>query len=245
MRFEGKRAIVTGAAGDVGQLIVVGLLAEGARVLGVDRDTERGAAMHERLQSAGLPFEFRELDVTDADAIASVLGSERRVDVLINAVGVIALKPSYLSSAEEWDHVHAINVRSVFLIVKTLVGALSRQSSIVNISSVGGIKAESGFGAYSASKAGLIQLSKVLAHELAPHTRVNVIAPGGLDTQMPRKMLAGHPQADAIMAGVGAANLRGTLGRPEEVVPTVLLLASDESTLINGSLIVMDAGQTA
>lgn len=237
--------MVTGAAGDIGSLIVGGLLDEGAEVLGVDHDRARGSALQERLQADDKPFEFRYLDLTDAEAVQQVLGPERQVDVLVNVPGVIAAKPFFLTSADEWDRIHAVNVRAVFLVTKALVGALTRNSSIVNFSSVGGVKAEAGFGAYSSSKAGLIMLSKVMAHELAPHTRVNVVAPGGIDTQMPRKMLEGHPDAEQIMAGVGAANLRKKLGRPDEVVPMVLLLASDEASLVNGAVIAMDAGQTA
>lgn len=242
-RFEGKRVIVTGAAGDVGRLLVEALLAEGADVLGVDRDAARGAELQKKL--AGETFEFAEVDLTDPAAIERVFGAETSVDALINAAGTILLRPVAATTAEEWDLQFAINVRSLFLITQVLAEKFTEGSAIVSISSLGGIKAEAGFGAYSASKAALIQLSKVLARELAPRTRVNVVAPGGLDTQMPRKMLEGHPQAEEILASVGNANPLQRMGRPEEVVPMILLLASAEASFVSGATVVIDAGMSA
>lgn len=242
-RFEGKRAVVTGAAGDVGRLVVEALIAEGADVLGVDRDAVRGAELTQKL--AEEKFEFVELDLTDPEAIGRVFGAETAVDVLVNAAGAILLRPVVATTVEEWDLQFAINVRSAFLIAQALGEKFTENSAIVSISSLGGIKAEAGFGAYSASKAALIQLTKVLARELAPRTRVNVVAPGGLDTQMPRKMLEGHPQAEEIMASVGSANPLQRIGRPEEIVPMILLLASGEASFISGATVVIDAGMSA
>lgn len=242
-RFDGKRAIVTGAAGDVGRLIVEALLAEGADVLGVDRDAERGAQLRQRF--ADQKFEFVEVDLTDPDAILAAFAAETAVDVLVNAAGAILLRPIAATTSDEWDLQFSINVRAPFLIAQTLAEKFTEGSAIISISSLGGIKAEPGFGAYSASKAALIQLMKVLARELAPRTRVNVVAPGGLDTQMPRKMLEGHPQAEEILASVGNANPLQRIGRPEEVVPMILLLASEEASFVSGSTVVIDGGMSA
>lgn len=242
-RFEGKRAIVTGAAGDVGRLVVEALIAEGADVLGIDRDATRGAELQQRL--AGEKFEFAEADLADPDAIAEALAGETAVDVLVNAAGVILLRPIVATTSEEWELQFTINVRAPFLIAQALAEKFTEGSAIVSISSLAGIKAEAGFGAYSASKAALIQLMKVLAHELAPRTRVNVVAPGGLDTQMPRKMLEGHPQAEEIMASVGSANPLQRIGRPEDVVAMILLLASDQAGFITGETVAIDGGRSA
>lgn len=242
-RFEGKKAVVTGAAGDIGRLIVSQLLEEGADVLALDCDAERGELLSKQYSTK--TFDFVEVDLTDPKAIKRALSSVIAVDILINAVGAILMRPATETTAEVWDHQFRVNATSPFLVITELADRLTKGSSIVSISSLGGIKAESGFAAYSASKAALIQLTKVLARELAPKTRVNVVSPGALDTQMPRKMLEGHPQADQILAGVASSNPLERAGTAEEVVPTVLFLVSDESSFANGANFVLDGGMSS
>lgn len=245
MRFEHKRAVVTGAAGDVGRLLCQQLCAEGADVLALDLDDERGAELEKSVSDGPGTLTYQHLDITDAEAVHAVCGAESSVDILINSAGVLSYSPIAETSVKEWDRVLAVNARGAFLTTQALGHALNEGSAIVNVSSVAAVKAEAGFAAYSASKAGLVALSKVAAIELAPRTRVNVVCPGPLDTQMPRKLLAGHPDADAVMVTMGEANLLKRLGTADEVVPLILLLASDDARLMTGTSVVIDAGMTA
>lgn len=243
-RFERKRAVVTGAAGDVGQQLCESLLNEGADVVGLDVDADAGDVFEARLRKEGHTFTFLTLDITDPDAVAAFGAKETSVDLLVNNAGVLAYEPLVTTSVDAWDRVQAINLRGAYLMTKALAHALTDGSAILNVSSVAAISAEPGYAAYSASKAGLVALSKVMAAELAPRTRVNVVCPGPLDTRMPRRLLAGHPDADGVMAAMADATLLKRLGRAEEVVPLCLFLGSDDARLMTGAAVTIDAGMT-
>ncbi|WP_033293106.1 SDR family NAD(P)-dependent oxidoreductase [Amycolatopsis jejuensis] len=240
-RFEGKTAVVTGASGDLGRLLCTALLDEGASVIGLDIDATRG----EQMVEAGRAFTFRQLDVTDAAGVEAFGRACEPVDVLINAAGVISYAPMGETTVEEWDRVLGINVRGAFLVTKALEPVLREGGAVVNISSSAAVRAGAGWSAYSTSKAGLVAFSKVAAAELAPGVRVNVVCPGALDTQMPHRLLDGHPAKDEVMTQMAQASMLGRLGEAAEVVPLCLFLASAEASLITGASIAIDGGMTA
>jgi NAD(P)-dependent dehydrogenase (short-subunit alcohol dehydrogenase family) len=248
-RFSGKTAVVSGAAGDVGRALCRALASEGADVVGIDIAAEDGEELRSELRGVAGSFTFRRVDVTDPVAIAE-FGEEiglisHAVDVLINNAGVLGLWPLAATTLDNWDRVQQTNLRGAFLLTKALMPMLADGSAIVNMSSSAALRAEPGMAGYAASKAGLIAFTKVTAAELAPRVRVNVVCPGPLDTAMPRRFLEGHPDADAIMAGMASANMLKRLGRPDDVVPLCLFLVSDEARFITGASIPVDGGMSA
>lgn len=244
-RFEGRRAVVSGAAGDLGRALCRGLAEEGADVLGLDIQAAAGSALERELRDAGLRFAFKAVDIADAAAVAEACAGESAVDVLINNAGILHFKPLPEITVEEWDRVQAVNLRGAFLLTRALAGALTDGSAIVNVSSVGAISATGGYAAYASAKAGLIALSKESAAELAPRTRVNVVCPGPLDTAMPNRFLEGHPDKDAILEQMANAGMLKRLGRVEDVVPLCLFLAGDEASFMTGATVVVDGGMSA
>lgn len=243
-RLNGKVAIVTGAARGMGAATARLFVQEGARVMLTDVLATEGAALAAELGDAA---RFHVHDVSDEAAWQSVLEATLaawgQVDVLVNNAGVLLFKTLQDMSRAEFDRVLAINLAGSFLGVK-LVGAhmLARgQGSIVNISSVDGMKAANGLGAYCASKWALRGLTRVAAMEYGHRgVRVNSVHPGGVDTAM------GNPYGED-KAGVNKRYQMVPLqrvGEPEEVARVSLFLASDESSYLCGSELVVDGGMT-
>lgn len=245
MRFSGRRAIVSGAAGDVGRLLCRGLAREGARVVGIDIADDAGSALETELRADGMDFSFRPVDVADPVAIIDFAAAQRQVDIVVNNAGILGYWPLAQTSLADWDRVLAINLRSAFLLTQSLVPILTDDSVILNMSSSVALRASANTAAYSASKAGLIAFSKVAAAELAPRTRVNAICPGPLDTAMPRRFLHGHPQAEQIMTSMADATMLKRLGQAQEIVDVCLFLASAEARFITGSVLTVDGGISA
>lgn len=244
-RFLGKVAVVTGASGDLGRLLCEALLDEGSSVVGIDVDAARGGQMQARAGETGRDFTFRQVDVTDADAVAAFGRDSAPVDIVVNAAGVISYARIGETSVEEWDRVLGVNVRGAFLVTKALEPVLRDGSSVINIASSAALRAGAGWASYSVSKAGMVAFTKVAAAELAPRARVNVVCPGALDTQMPHRLLDGHPAKDAVMEQMARAAMLGRLGEAREVVPLCLFLAGDDAGFVTGATIAVDGGTTA
>lgn len=163
---------------------------------------------------------------------------------MYNNHGIILGKPLLETTEAEWDHIHNIDLKSVFLITKRLVPLMTEHGgSIINVSSVGGLVAFAIMAAYGAAKGGLAMFSKVAAVDLAPHgIRVNAICPGVVDTQMPRNFVSGLENRDETWKAFEQGHLTGRLGEAAEVVSLAVYLASDESTFMTGAAIPIDGG---
>lgn len=260
-RFKDKVAIVTGAgcvgAGwGNGRAIAVRLAEEGARVLAVDRDPQR---LEETLSLAG---DARGSIVTHACNVTSgaeVAGMARAclerfgtIDVLVNNVGGSAAGGPVELSEEAWDSQVDVNLKSVFLTCKNVLPTMieRRGGSIVNIASTSGLRwTGSAQVAYAATKAGVIQLSRVVAVQHAPHgIRVNTVVPGQLHTPMVETRLAKQRtggDVDALLAQRQKRIPLGFMGDGRDTASAVLFLASDEARFITGTEIVVDGGMTA
>lgn len=245
-RLDGKRILITGAVGNIGKAAVVAFLTEGARVVIGDRDAERGAAMREDF---GSDVYFLQADVTSEESVTSLI--ERGVawlgglDVLAQNAGMMASSAIETLDMASFDQLFAVNVRGLFLGAKYAVPHLRRAGggSIINTASLAGKRGGPGLTAYAASKGAVIALSTTLAIELAPASiRVNTICPGWVDTDFNDPIIEFMGGRAAQLAKVAALVPLGRQGRPEEIAPLFVFLASDESSYITAQSILADGG---
>jgi NAD(P)-dependent dehydrogenase (short-subunit alcohol dehydrogenase family) len=260
-RFENKVAIVTGAgcvgAGwGNGRAIAVRLAEEGARVLAVDRDRAR---LDETLALAGdaaASIRPWTCDVTRSEDVAAMVAAcveaFGTVDILVNNVGGSAPGGPVEMAEEVWDAQVDFNLKSVFLTCKHVLPVMlaKRAGAIVNIASTSGLRwTGSAQVAYAATKAGVIQLSRVVATQHAAQgVRVNTVVPGQLHTPMVESRLAGQRaggDVDALLAQRQKRIPLGFMGDGRDTASAVLFLASDEARFITGTELVVDGGMTA
>jgi len=256
-RLKDRVAIVTGA-GSVGpgwgngRAIAVRFAEEGARVFAVDIQEERLA---ETVGSCSQPIQTHICNVTDGKAIAAMVGAclERfgRIDILVNNVGGSAPGGPVEMSEEVWDAQVDLNLKSVFLGCKHVLPVMERQKSgaIVNLASTSGIRwSGSAHVAYAATKAGIIQLSRVVAAQYAPKgIRVNTVVPGQLHTPLVEFRLARQRAGGDVEALLKSRLSRiplGFAGDGRDTAGAALFLASDEARFITGTEIVVDGGMT-
>ena len=252
-RLQDKVCIITGAAGGQGQVAVELFATEGAKV--VAADLQAGGEASIQTSVAGHPDQiiYVHTDVTiesDLDRlVAATVERFGRIDVLFNNHGVMVGSPFLETTTEQIDTVLNVNVRASFLLSQKAARHMVTQGdggSIIHNSSVGGLVGFPDMAAYGASKAGIAQLARSMANDLKAHNiRVNAVAPGAIDTPMPRKYLEKFDNPDEIWAAMEQAHLTGRLGRPEEVIWLVIFLASDEASFMNGAVIPIDGGYSA
>ncbi len=247
--FEGRICAVTGAGRGIGAAIAEGFGREGAVVLVLERDGALGTAAAARLREQGADARFFEVDVADersviatAQQVAAELGG---IDVLVNNAGISRLGASMTFPLADWQESLDVLLTGVFLCSREF-GRLLRErggGSIVNISSINGIVAFPMRLAYSAAKAGVISMTKILAVEWARYgIRVNAVAPGNTQTEMVRDAIdQGLIDVDAYLAHTPL----GRLGEPREIAEAVLWLASERARFVTGQVIVPDGGWTA
>jgi len=259
-RLEGKVAIVTGA-GSVGpgwgngRATAVRFAEEGAKVFAVDRDAERLRETVERVKKAGGAIATYLCDVTRGDEVAAMVDAcvkaYGRIDVLVNNVGGSAAGGPVEMSEETWNAQIDFNLKSVFLACKHVIPVMEKQGggAIVNIASTSGIRftgnAQVG---YAATKAGVIQFSRVVAVQYAARgIRVNTVVPGQLHTPMVETRLATQRSGGDVKALLAQRQKRIPLaieGDGRDTANAALFLASDEARFITGTEIVVDGGMT-
>ena len=251
-RFEGRVAVVTGGACGIGFATAERFSEEGACVALLDRDDERGPVASARIRECGGSCEYFHVDVAVerevTEALHAVAQRFHGVDHLVNNAGIVLVKGIEDCTAEEWDRVMNVNVKSVFLTVKHSLPWLRRspQPTIVNIGSVSSFIAQQHTPAYVASKGAVLLLSKALALDLAPdRIRVNCVCPGITDTPMFRLHVNSTPDPERTMRQrFNRVPLQRPLS-PREIADAVLYLSSDQSSGVTGTSIVVDGGYTA
>lgn len=246
-RVDGKVALVTGGAMGMGESHCLLLARESARVVVTDINTEAGEATAQQIRDEGGEAIFIHHDVASEDQWQSVIdqavAAYDKIDILINNAGIVISKPNETTTVEDWDLTMAVNSTGVFLGCKTVVPAMEKAGggSIVNISSIYGIIGAPNAAAYQASKGAVRMLTKSCAVDYAKYNiRVNSIHPGVIRTPI----LGDLANDEAAIKQVLATTILQRMAEPIEVSYAVLLLASDESSYMTGSELVVDGGYT-
>jgi NAD(P)-dependent dehydrogenase (short-subunit alcohol dehydrogenase family) len=244
-RFEGRTAIVTGAARGMGHAIAAAFLAEGGAVTMLDIEADGVQSAAAQLDAGGERTLARRCDVTSAaDADAAVAATVERfggVDCLVNCAGVLTMGPIGELTEEQWDITMDVNAKGVFLMMRAAIPALraSGAASIVNIASQSGKRGEELLAHYCASKAAVILLTRGAALDLAPAIRVNSVCPGYVDTAMQDAVAAevaaetGTPASELLAEWVKEVPM-GRFQQADDVAKLVLFLASDDASEITG-----------
>ena len=246
MDLSGKVAIVTGAGRGLGWAIAQRLAQDGAKVVIAEIDwmsaQEKATAIREMKREA-LPVKTDVSQWADVQAmVKQIMDKFGRIDILVNNAGILG--PYFLAEEypeEMWDQVIAVNLKGTFLCCKAVLPIMKKQGngSIINIASVAGKEGNAQMAPYSASKGGIITLTKTLGKELATfHIRVSCVSPALLETDMAKAMT---PEQRALLT---SKIPMGRLGKPEEVAAVVKFLASDESSFVTGQCYDISGGRS-
>jgi NAD(P)-dependent dehydrogenase (short-subunit alcohol dehydrogenase family) len=251
VRLQHKVAIITGAASGIGRASALLFAREGARIVAVDLDGVGVDRTVSEIEDIGGTALSKHCDVSDPgqvqETIDAALDAYDRIDVLFNNAGIDLSKDLVDTTPEEWDHVLAVNLRSVFLMMRAVIPQMKRQrsGSIINTASGVGIRPRPALAAYCASKGGVIALSKAAATELGAHgIRVNSLCPGMIDTDMNRRVIASNPDPTEALARMMTNYPMGRMGTVDEVAHSALFLASPESGYMTGTALAVDGGRT-
>jgi len=243
MADDNKIAIVTGAARGIGREIARELLEAQMTVIAVDLNAELLDKLPDALDNPGDKLETRTLDVTDSEGFAALVveiaEKYERIDVLVNNAGITRDGLLMRMSDEDWNLVLNVNLTSAFIGTRSVCRYMVRQKSgsIINMTSYSGIEGNRGQANYSASKAGMIGLTKTTAKELAgKNVRCNAVAPGFIQTEMTDVL----PQQakDMAMAQIPLKKF----GQPSDIAKAVAFLAGDDSAYITGQVLSVDGG---
>ncbi|MCY0150069.1 SDR family oxidoreductase [Hoeflea sp. G2-23] len=240
--LAGKAALITGASGGLGLHFAKLLARNGAEVTLAARRMAKLTTACEDIRASGGTADALEMDVSDGASVTAALASvERPFDILVNNAGISGEGRALDMDEAEFDAVVDTNLKGSFLVAQSVARSLKaaqRGGAIVNVASILGIRAGGGVSAYSASKAGLIHLTKVLALELAgDNIRVNALCPGYIETDINRAFFE-TAAGQALIKRIPQRRL----GRPEDLDGALLLLLGDAGAYITGTTLVADGG---
>jgi NAD(P)-dependent dehydrogenase (short-subunit alcohol dehydrogenase family) len=251
-RYDGKVAVITGAASGLGEATARLLVAEGGKVIVADYGAERGQAVADSLGDAA---RFVRCDVTSesdvAAAVDAAVDTWGRLDGAFANAGIVGvIGPIAETPMDDFDRTMAVLVRGVFVTVKHAARAMQAAGnggSIVMTSSIAGVQGGLGPHAYSVAKTGVVGLARSAAAELANHRiRVNAIAPGSIPTGMTAHVMMGDPDAiDKATESIGSRSPLGRSGHPNDIAEAALYLLSDAGSYMTGQTLVVDAGVTS
>jgi NAD(P)-dependent dehydrogenase (short-subunit alcohol dehydrogenase family) len=253
MKLKDKVAVITGGAMGIGAATARLFAAEGALVVIGDVASEAAGLVVEAIADAGGQAAQYQVDVRQPDDVKrllqraiSIFGG---VDILVNNAGVALAKSTLETSLEEWEHVIGINLTGAWLCARAAIPAMIQRGGgvIVNVASNAGLVGFPNLAAYCASKGGLVQLTKAMALDCAPHRiRVNAVCPGHTRTPMGDGFIAAQPDpATFVREFINVQHPIGRMAEAEEVARAILFLASDDSSFITGSILAADGGYTA
>ncbi|MDD4954310.1 MAG: 3-oxoacyl-[acyl-carrier-protein] reductase [Candidatus Omnitrophica bacterium] len=243
MRLKDKVALITGAARGIGKAIALRFAQEGADIVVADVNQEEAARACAEIEALGRKSLALGMDVTDyaqvEEAINKILDKFGKVDILVNNAGITKDNLLLRMSQMEWDAVIGVNLKGTFNCIKAASRPMLKERSgrIVNIASIIGIIGNAGQANYSASKAGIIALTKTAAKELASRNiNVNAVAPGFIQTEMTARL------PEELKEKMKQAIPLNKFGSPDDVAAVCLFLVSEDSNYVTGQTIVVDGG---
>jgi NAD(P)-dependent dehydrogenase (short-subunit alcohol dehydrogenase family) len=248
--LSGKVALVTGGASGIGEATVKLLAGEGASVVALDRDSEGLSRVVREVEEVGAIARAQTLDLSNtasiAAAVAEVIETEGRIDILVNCAGIFGDQGTILDLSEKnWDLVHTIDLKAPFLLMQQVGRHMVDRGGggrMVNVSSSSAFRAKQSLATYGAAKAGLVQLTRSAAADLGPHDiNVNAVAPGLTATPMTSSIGDGST-LDALTSEGPLANLLERISQPEDVAAAILFLCLPASRQITGQTIHTSAG---
>lgn len=248
--FKSKVILVTGGASGIGKATALAFASAGARVVVADIDAREGEATVARIRERKGEALFVRTDVSQSEQVTALVGSTiaafGRIDCAFNNAGTEGVMASTIECTEEnWDRILAVNLKSVWLCMKNELPHMLRQGSgsIVNCASIAGLVGFAAAPAYTASKHGVVGLTRAAALENAKlGVRVNAVCPGLIRTAMIERATGGKPEVEAQFL---ASQPIGRMGTPEEVASAVLWLCSEGASLMTGQAIAVDGGWVA
>jgi len=251
-KLAGQVAWIGGGASGIGAAVAELLAEHGAKVAVADVQVERGEALVRSIGRSGDTALFTPCDVTREAEVAASLDQTVELfgglQIVVNCAGIVHVAPLDAYSADDWDALMAVNVKSIFLAVKHALAELqkNRRSYVVNVGSVSSLIAQAGTPAYTASKGAVLQLSRSIALDYAAiGLRCNCVCPGITDTPMLRYHLSKAPDPDATLAERLHRVPTGVVVQPREVAQAVRYLACEDSAGVTGTSLVVDGGYTA
>jgi NAD(P)-dependent dehydrogenase (short-subunit alcohol dehydrogenase family) len=250
--LRGKVALVTGGASGIGRATALLFAREGAALIVVDLNESAGVEAVREISAIGTQAKFLKADVSRSDdckrVVESSLAEFAGIDILFNNAGIVRRATVLDLSEEDWDRVMDVNVKSIFLMSRLVIPIMARNGggSIINTASGWGLTGGAKAAVYCASKGAVVLLTRAMAVDHGPENiRVNCICPGDIDTSMLHKEREqlGEP-ADRFLTDA-ARRPMGRIGKPEEIAQAALYLASDASSFVTGTALVVDGGGLA
>ncbi len=252
MRLAGKVSVITGAGSGIGQAAAVLFAQEGAKVVVADIKRDAAAETARMIRGSGGEATAVEVDVTDGPAVQRMFHETvriyRRLDVLVNNAGFGFAATVEQTDEADWDRLMAVNLKGVFLGCKYGIPIMREGGggAIVNTASTLAIVGVGSRAAYCASKGGVAALTRAMALDhVCDNIRVNCVAPGTIETPYFTEIFAKSPDPVGLRKTLEDRQAMQRLGKPEEVAHAMLYLASDESSFVTGSMLVVDGGWTA
>ncbi|CEG29442.1 SDR family NAD(P)-dependent oxidoreductase [Bacillus sp. B-jedd] len=247
--LEGKLAIVTGSARGIGQAYAIGLAEAGATLVLVDLLEDNLKETAKILKDkTGRDAKTFGIDVTDSakinQMVEEIIAEFGKIDILVNNAGINAPKPFLEVTEEDWKKIVGVNLNSQFLMSSAVVKEMVKRNygKIINMASVGGFMALSETAPYNASKGGVLQLTKTMAADLSQYKlNINAICPGFIDTGLLKPSKEREERLKKVMANTPL----NRLGSPDDLVGACVFLASDASSYMTGTQIVVDGGMSA
>ena len=253
MTFKDKAILVTGSTSGIGAAAARRFGAAGGRVVISGRHSERGNAVVDEITAAGGDAHFIAADLGESSAcdrlVAAAVERLGRLDVLVNAAGVIFRADALETSDAAWRETMAVNVDAVFYLSRAAVRVMKPQGggAIVNVASTASLSASDGMAAYCASKGAVMLLTRAMARDHGGHgIRVNAVCPGDVITPMledEAHQIGMEPAAMYAMSVAGTP--LGRIGVPEDIAGAILFLASDDASLVTGAGLVLDGASSA
>jgi NAD(P)-dependent dehydrogenase (short-subunit alcohol dehydrogenase family) len=252
MQLSGKVALITGGASGIGRATALLFAREGATVAIADLNAQAGKAAATEITQSGGRAIFEPADVTEAEDCRRLadraIREFGRIDILFNNAGIIRRATVLDLSEEDWDRVMTVNVKSIYLLSREVIPHMQKQGggSIINAASGWGLAGGAKAAVYCASKGAVVLLTKAMAIDHGPQKiRVNCICPGDTDTSMLRAEAQQLGEADDRFLAEAAKRPLGRVGSPDEIAQAVLYLASDASSFVTGTALVVDGGGLA